>query len=47
MSYAAVAVAFLLVCVALGVRSAHAERQYVAVCLALAMVAAQLALLLS
>jgi hypothetical protein len=47
MSYAALAIAFLLVCVAVGARSAHAERQYVATCLALAMVAGQLALLLS
>jgi hypothetical protein len=46
MKYTALAVLFLLVCVGLGVRFPAAERPVVAVGLAVAMVSAELALLM-
>jgi len=47
MTFAAVAMLFLIACVALGSRAAWSERPRVAVILAIAMAVAQLALLRS
>jgi hypothetical protein len=47
MTFVGLAVFLLLVCVGLGARGSAAERPWLAVCLALAMVAAQLALLMT
>ena len=47
MTFAAVALVFLIACVALGSRAAWSERPRVALLLAMAMVVAQLALLRS
>jgi hypothetical protein len=46
MKYTALAVLFLLVCVVIGARYPAAQRPAVAICLAAAMVGAELALLL-
>ena len=47
MAYAALTIAFLLVCIVVGARASLAARPRLAAALAAAMVAAQLALLMS